>query len=330
MEIQEPILKVENLSKYYPVRQGIRSYFTKKKLKIRAVDDVSFDVSLGETFGLVGESGSGKTTLGSTLMMLQPPSSGSIVFQGQKISEFKSGQLRQIRKSIQIVFQNPYASLDPRQRVGDIVAEPLKVFKVEKREIALKVKRTVESVGLPLESLKHFPHQLSGGQRQRVAIARALVLDPQFIILDEPTSALDASVQAQILNLLRKIQEERKISFLFITHNVNVVKYMADRVAVMYAGKLVEIGLTQDILKHPMHPYTMALISSIPQMNPKRRTVKALGGEVPSAIRPPAGCRFNPRCAYAQDLCRTSEPALRQVQNSLVACHFAETISQQN
>jgi oligopeptide/dipeptide ABC transporter ATP-binding protein len=283
---------------------------------------------MGETFGLVGESGSGKTTLGSTLMMLQPPSSGNIIFQGKKISGFKGKELRQIRKNIQIVFQNPYASLDPRQRVGDTVAEPLRVFKFEKREITLKVRRTIESVGLPLESLKRFPHQLSGGQRQRVAIARALVLDPEFIILDEPTSALDASVQAQILNLLRKIQDERKISFLFITHNVNVVKYMADRVAVMYAGKLVEIGLTHDILTHPLHPYTMALISSIPQMNPKTRTERTLQGEVPSAIRPPAGCRFNPRCAYAQDLCRTTEPPLRLVQGSLVACHFAETISE--
>jgi oligopeptide/dipeptide ABC transporter ATP-binding protein len=328
LEIEDPILKVENLAKYYPVRRGLRSLFSKSKLHVKAVDDVSFAVKLGETFGLVGESGSGKTTLGSTLMMLQPPSSGSIIFQGKKISEFKGRELRQIRKNMQIVFQNPYASLDPRQRIGDIVAEPLRVFRYDKKEIVLKVNQTIESVGLPLGSLKHFPHQLSGGQRQRVAIARALVLDPEFIILDEPTSALDASVQAQILNLLRKIQEERKISFLFITHNVNVVKYMADRVAVMYAGKLVEVGLAIDVLKRPLHPYTIALISSIPQLNPKKRTEKALGGEVPSAINPPAGCRFNPRCPFSQDLCRTTEPPLRQVENSLVACHFAESISE--
>jgi len=323
------ILVVDGLVKYFPLRAGFVDRLRGKgAANVHAVDGVTFVLQNNETLGLVGESGSGKTTLGRAVLMLDPPTSGRITFDGQVISELKGEELRQTRRKMQIVFQNPNSSLDPRARVKDIVAEPLRAFEHDKESLNENLLRVLTAVNLPEDSLTKLPHEFSGGQRQRIAIARALILDPKFIVLDEPTSALDSSIQAQILNLLRGLQEKMNLSYLFITHNVSVVKYMADRVAVMYSGKLVEIGRTRDILEHPLHPYTSALISSVPPLDPGVKAEGApLGGEVPSAVNPPKGCRFNPRCPYAKEICEKEEPELREVvQGHFSACHFAEIV----
>ena len=320
----ESLLEVKNLKKYFPVRSGISNPLRAgRALQIRAVDGVSFTVGKNESLGLVGESGSGKTTLGRTVLMLEEPTSGQILFNGLDITSLRGEDLRQLRKKMQVVFQNPNSSLDPRQRMKDIISEPLRAFKGSlTNPIEETVSQVVAAVGLPEDSLMRFPHEFSGGQRQRIAIARAIVLNPELIVLDEPTSALDASVQAQILNLLRRIQEQFGLSYLFITHNVNVVKYMADRIAVMYAGRLVEIGSTREVLEQPVHRYTIALISSVPDPDPDRPLrIVPLKGEVPSPLAPPSGCRFHPRCENALDICRTTEPQLRQIKGRLVACH---------
>jgi len=325
--LSEDLLEIQNLTKYFPVSYSFLDKMRKRKpLQVHAVDDVSFSIAKNETLGLVGESGSGKTTLGRTVLMLEPRNSGRITFEGVPISEVKGEELRLFRKKMQIVFQDPYSSLDPRARIMDIVAEPLRAFGEEENVIDEAVRRVAAEVNLPTDSLTRFPHEFSGGQRQRIAIARAIVINPKFIVLDEPTSALDSSVQAQILNLLRKIQEELGLTYLLITHNVGVVRYMANRIAVMYCGKLVEVGSTREVLEQPLHPYTSALISSIPQPDPtKRMDAVPVTGEVPSTINPPRGCRFNPRCTYAKDTCRTDEPNLREIlPGHLAACHFAE------
>jgi len=323
----ENILQVENLVKYFPVSHSILARVMRRTaMQVHAVDDVSLTIAKNETLGLVGESGSGKTTFGRTVLMLERRTSGAITFQDQTISEMKGDELRAFRKKMQIVFQDPYSSLDPRTRVNDIIAEPLRAFGTRKDAEKETVKRVATAVNLPIDGLSRFPHEFSGGQRQRIAIARAMVLEPQFIVLDEPTSALDSSVQAQILNLLRKMQEELGLTYLLITHNVGVVRYMANRMAVMYCGKLVEMGSTREVLEQPLHPYTVALISSIPQPDPTKRVkTMPVTGEVPSAVNPPRGCRFNPRCRHVQDKCRVIEPALREIlPGHWAACHFAE------
>jgi oligopeptide/dipeptide ABC transporter ATP-binding protein len=324
------ILVADGLVKYFPVRAGFIDRLRGKKMaNVHAVDGVTFSLQNNETLGLVGESGSGKTTLGRAVLMLDPPTSGRVTFEGQVISELRGEALRQTRKKMQIVFQNPNSSLDPRARVKDIIAEPLRAFNEFDREsLNEHLLRVLAAVNLPEDSLTKLPHEFSGGQRQRIAIARALILNPKFIVLDEPTSALDSSIQAQILNLLRGLQDELQLSYLFITHNVSVVKYMADRIAVMYSGKLVEVGRTRDILERPLHPYTAALISSVPQLDLEVRTEGVpLRGEIPSAVHPPKGCRFNPRCPYAEDVCREEEPELREITaGHLAACHFAENL----
>ena len=328
------ILEIDGLQKYYPVRSGVLDWLlSKEKLWVRAVDGVSLAIGENETLGLVGESGSGKTTLGRTVVMLERPTGGRVVFQGKDLAKLGEEELRKTRRQMQIVFQNPTSSLDPRQRVKDILAEPLKAFAREEgsdREgFRDKLSESLRAVGLSESALSRFPHEFSGGQRQRISIARALILGPAFLVLDEPTSALDSSIQVQVLNLLRQVQEERKLSYLFITHNVSVVRYMADRVAVMYAGKIAEVGRTREVLTNPMHPYTMALISSVPEPDPtKKRVGGALKGEVPSSISPPMGCRFSPRCPYAKDVCFRDEPQLRSVEpGRWVSCHFAPGIS---
>ncbi len=328
------ILEIDGLQKYYPVRSGVLDWLlSKEKLWVRAVDGVSLAIGENETLGLVGESGSGKTTLGRTVVMLERPTGGRVVFQGKDLAKLSEEELRKTRRQMQIVFQNPTSSLDPRQRVKDILAEPLKAFAREEgsdREgFRDKLSESLRAVGLSESALSRFPHEFSGGQRQRISIARALILGPAFLVLDEPTSALDSSIQVQVLNLLRQVQEERKLSYLFITHNVSVVRYMADRVAVMYAGKIAEVGRTREVLTNPMHPYTMALISSVPEPDPtKKRVGGALKGEVPSSISPPMGCRFSPRCPYAKDVCFRDEPQLRSVEpGRWVSCHFAPGIS---
>jgi len=323
----ENILQVKNLVKYFPVSHSILARVMRRTaLQVHAVDDVSLTIAKNETLGLVGESGSGKTTFGRTVLMLERRTSGTITFQDQTISEMKGDELRAFRKKMQIVFQDPYSSLDPRTRVNDIIAEPLRAFGTRKDAEKETVKRVATAVNLPIDGLSRFPHEFSGGQRQRIAIARAMVLEPQFIVLDEPTSALDSSVQAQILNLLRKMQEQLGLTYLLITHNVGVVRYMANRMTVMYCGKLVEMGSTREVLEQPLHPYTVALISSIPQPDPTKRVkTMPVTGEVPSAVNPPRGCRFNPRCRHVQDKCRVIEPALREIlPGHWAACHFAE------
>jgi oligopeptide/dipeptide ABC transporter ATP-binding protein len=326
----DDLIEARDVVKYFPIRHELADrVMGRARQRVHAVDSVSLSVKVRETLGLVGESGSGKTTLGKVMLMLDRPTSGQVIFKGEDLTRTNNEGLRAKRKKMQIVFQNPHASLDPRQRIKDIVAEPLTVFKeYERGEIYEIVAKTIDDVGLPLDGMMRFPHEFSGGQRQRVAIARALVMNPEFIVLDEPTSALDSSIQAQILNLLRRLQDQFSLSYLFITHNVNVVKYMADRVAVMYCGKLVEIGETKEVLEHPMHPYTITLISSIPLPDPEEKLeTKDLTGEIPSSVNPPSACRFHPRCPYAQEICKTTEPPLREVSRGhWSACHFAESL----
>ena len=293
------------------------------------MDGVSFEIFSKETLGLVGESGSGKTTLGKSVLMLDRPTSGSISYKGTNVSDLNGEGLRQIRRSMQVVFQNPDSSLNPRHKVREILLEPLNAFGLsdsDRRDSLLE--SSLKTVGLPTDSLGRLPHQFSGGQRQRIAIARALILNPEFMVLDEPTSALDSSVQAQILNLLRRIQDELGLSYLFISHNINVVRYMADRIAVMYAGKIVELGNVADVLENPLHPYTSALIASVPVPSGKQvQRGESISGETPSPVDAPSGCRFHPRCRYARDICSTSEPELRQLEGGhWAACHFSEEI----
>ena len=261
--------------------------------------------------------------------MLDPPTSGKVTFGNTTISNLRGESLRLMRKEMQFVFQNPDSSLDPRQRVKDILLEPVTAFHLDKtKNVQVMLQNSLRLVGLPADSLGMLPHQFSGGQRQRIAIARALILEPKLIVLDEPTSALDSSVQAQILNLLQKLQEELGLTYLFISHNINVVRYMADRIAVLYAGKIVEIGNTKDVLEKPLHPYTSALISSVPAPEPDQEMRKVgAEGESPSPVNPPSGCRFHPRCKYAESTCSISEPKLREVsEGHWASCHFAEDI----
>ena len=335
MTTSSSILEVRDLAKYYPVRGAMVSAAIKKeKLWVKAVDGVSFNLGFNETLGLVGESGSGKTTLGRAVLMLDAPTRGEVSFKGENIAKFKGEALRLMRREMQIVFQDPMSSLDPRQRLRDIVLEPLNAFQRYNKNLDQRklLSETLASVGLHEDNLMRFPHQFSGGQRQRIAIARALILNPEFIVLDEPTSALDSSIQTQILNLLRRIQEERRLSYLFISHNVNVVKYMADRIAVMYCGKIIEVGRTRDVVEKPLHPYTIALISSVPQPDPERSiNEKPMQGEIPSPVNVPPGCRFHPRCPYAQDICKTKQPELIQADSGhWSACHFADDFKQGN
>jgi len=292
------------------------------------LDDVSFDVLEFETLGVVGESGCGKTTLARTLLLLTLPTSGSILFGGVDITKLPRRELRQLRSKMQIVFQDPISSLDPRMRVRDIVAEPLVGLGERNRQTThAKVSSILEKVGLSPDAMNRFPHQFSGGQRQRIGIARALVCNPRLLILDEPTSALDASIQAQVLTLIRDLKHEFGLSSIFISHNINVVCYMSDRIAVMYAGEIVEIGPTKEILNVPSHPYTQTLLSSVPTLDPERRRGESkVLGEPPSPLNPPPGCRFHPRCPYASEKCRTTKPERTVVApDHWAACHLLES-----
>lgn len=327
----ESLVQVKQLVKYFPVRAGISAKLLRKKVSyVHAVDDVTFDINSKETFAVVGESGSGKSTLGLTLLRLIPPTSGKVLFENHDIASLPERQLRRLRKDMQIVFQDPSSSLDPRKRVLDSVAEPLSVNRSEGRTNRReKVAEALRAVGLSESQMNQLPHQFSGGQRQRISIARAIIQKPKFIVLDEPTSSLDASVQSQILLLLQQLQSEFNLSYLLITHNMAVARYMSDRISVMYVGKLVEIGRTEDVIEHPLHPYTQLLISSVLEPSVDTRLQHVGGeGEIPSPVKPPPGCRFNTRCPFAKDLCFTTEPELRQIEKGhYAACHFAEEIS---
>lgn len=323
--LQDDILEVRNLKKYFVTGGGFLARGT--ELTIRAVDDVSFSIRRGETFGLVGESGCGKTTLGQTIIRLYNPTAGNIVFNGTDISTLGANELRKHRRGIQMIFQDPSASLDPRMTVGSIIAEPLNIYGIGSRESRReRVRELLQVVGLNAYFVNRYPHEFSGGQRQRIGIARSLALNPGLVICDEPVSALDVSIQAQVLNLLRKLQDEFALTYLFIAHNLAVVAHISDRVGVMYLGKLVEIGEARIITEQPKHPYTQALISAIPIPEPGRKRDRIiLEGDVPSPARPPSGCRFHPRCPIARADCAQVEPQLREiVPNHWVACHYAE------
>jgi oligopeptide/dipeptide ABC transporter ATP-binding protein len=319
----EPLLQVENLKKYFSVGGGLLSG---GGLTIRAVDDVSFHVRAGETFGLVGESGCGKTTLGQTVIRLHDPTEGSIRFEGRDISALKPREMRPIRRDIQMIFQDPSASLDPRMTVGSVIAEPLSINSdMGKKARRERVQELLRVVGLNSYFANRYPHEFSGGQRQRIGIARALALNPKLVICDEPVSALDVSIQAQVLNLLKSLQEQFHLTYLFIAHNLAVVAHISDRIGVMYLGKLVEVADSREITDSPRHPYTKALMSAIPVPDPTRaRNRIILEGDVPSPAKPPSGCRFHPRCPIARPNCAVDEPELlEKASQHWVACHYA-------
>jgi oligopeptide/dipeptide ABC transporter ATP-binding protein len=305
--------------------QHLKKYFHADSGVVRAVDDVSFGIEPGETVGLVGESGCGKSTIGRTILKLVDPSGGKLFFEGRDIFEIDRSERRALRREMGIVFQNPYSSLNPRMKVLQIVGEPLKTHaKINGARLRREVLELLAQVGLKPEQLNRFPHQFSGGQRQRIAIARSLALDPKFLIFDEPTSALDVSVQAQVLNLIRKLQRSKNLTYLFITHDLLVVKYIADRILVMYLGKLVEAGPVEAVFEQPLHPYTQALLAAIPKADPSVRQKRLLlEGEIPSPINPPSGCRFHTRCPKVVSMCREKEPELRRLGQRQVACHLA-------
>ena len=329
----EAILSVRDLIKHFPVRVGV--LFKRTIGQVRAVDGVSFDLLPGETLGVVGESGCGKSTLAQVLMRLEPPTSGTALFEGRNIFKMRGAELRRLRRNIQIVLQDPYTSLNPRMTVGDIVGEPFEIHSdvAPKGSREGKVRELLDVVGLNPEHINRYPHQFSGGQRQRIGIARALALRPKVIICDEPVSALDVSIQAQVMNLLGVLQGEFGLSYVFIAHDLSVVRHLSDRVAVMYLGKIVEIGTEAQIYEHPTHPYTQALLSAVPVPDPTlrgQRQVIRLEGDVPSPVDPPSGCRFRTRCWKAADRCANEEPEL-VARGDLPgedahpsACHFAE------
>jgi oligopeptide/dipeptide ABC transporter ATP-binding protein len=321
------LLRIEHLVKYFPAKAAMfysESGALAKGSKVHALDGVTFSLEDNSTLGIVGESGCGKSTLARTILMLSRPTAGKVFFEGKDLTELGYGQLSKIRPRMQMVFQDPFSSLDPRMRARDIISEPLKVVMDDRDQIRARVREVFEQVGLNVGHLDRFPNEFSGGQRQRIAIARAISTRPKLVVLDEPTSALDASTQAQILNLLKDIQQEYKISYLFISHNINVVRYMSNRIGVMYLGKVVEIGSTDAVLKETKHPYSRALVDSIPQPDPRKRVkMVEIRGETPSSLTPPPGCRYNPRCPYMTEVCKMAEPQLVEMeqQTHLTACH---------
>ena len=320
----DTILSVRNLKKYFPIRAG---FLQKVVANVRAVDDVSFDIKTGETLGLVGESGCGKTTIGRTILRLLEPTSGSTLYQGSNIYKMRGREMKNLRRQMQIIFQDPYASLDPRMTIGESVVEGLRIHGIgnskERFEIAVK---TLKKVGLEEYHARRYPHEFSGGQRQRIGIARAIALAPDFIVCDEPVSALDVSIQSQVLNILRDLQSELGLTYLFIAHNLSVVEHISHRVGVMYVGKMVELAGREELFKNPLHPYTKALMAAIPIPDPRlKRERVIIKGDVPSPLNPPAGCRFHPRCPFAMERCGKEEPVFREVTpGHSVACWLIE------
>ena len=324
----EALVRVEHLTKFFPVRAGI---LQRVVAQVQAVDDVSFTIRKGETLGLVGESGCGKTTVGLTMLRLIDPTSGSAVFDGRDIFTLRPHELKDLRRHMQIIFQDPYGSLDPRLPIGESVMEGLNIHEVGTRAERVDVMmETLKKVGLETYHAHRFPHEFSGGQRQRIGIARALALRPKFIVCDEPVSALDVSIQSQVLNILKDLQQEFGLTYLFIAHNLSVVEHISDRVAVMYLGKMAELADREELYRNPLHPYTSALMTAIPIADPRlKRKRLILKGDVPSPLNPPKGCRFHPRCPVAQQICSETEPEFRELKpGHFAACHFAETFIQ--
>jgi len=338
---QEIVLRIEDLRKWYPLKRGFfETVFSKEELNVKAVDGVSFNLSKGEIFALAGESGSGKTTLGKVLLRLVTPSSGHIIFQGKDITKMSDKQLKPLRRQMQIVFQDPFESLNPRMLIKEIVAEPVRIqgeVEVDEKgvlkhrglgedEVEERVKKMLSEVELvpPEEFMYRFPHELSGGQRQRVAVARAFILNPSFVVADEPVSMLDVSIRAEIVNLMVDLVKKSSASILFITHDIALAKHISDRICVLYLGKMMELGSSQSVVDQPLHPYTQALIAAVPVPDPdSKRTKDVISGEIPSPVDPPSGCRFHTRCPYAHERCVNEEPPLVEVEKKhFVACHL--------
>jgi peptide/nickel transport system ATP-binding protein/oligopeptide transport system ATP-binding protein len=320
----ETLVEVNHLVKYFPVRAGLLQRVVNQ---VKAVDDVSFFVKKGETLGMVGESGCGKTTVGRTMLRLIEPTGGSVQFEGKDVFTLKPHDLKIVRRDMQIIFQDPYASLDPRVPIGESVMEGLHIHNIGTRKERVDIMlETLKKVGLEDYHARRYPHEFSGGQRQRIGIARALALRPRFIVCDEPVSALDVSIQSQVLNILKDLQQEFGLTYLFIAHNLSVVEHVSDRVAVMYLGKMVELATREDMFRKPLHPYTMALMSAIPVPNPRlKRQRTILKGDVPSPLNPPKGCRFHPRCPVAMEICSQEEPQFKELlPDHWVACWVAE------
>jgi oligopeptide transport system ATP-binding protein len=327
MTTNNVLLSVDNLVKHFPITRGI--LIQKQVAAVHAVDDISFNIQRGETLGLVGESGCGKSTTGRTILQLYRPTSGSVVFDGVDLVKLQGEDLRKMRRKMQMIFQDPYASLNPRMTVGEIIGEPLVIHKVAgNKEINERVEHLLELVGLNPAFANRYPHEFSGGQRQRIGVARALSLQPSFIVCDEPISALDVSIQAQVVNLLEDLQKQFNLTYLFVAHDLSMVRHISDRVAVMYLGVIVELASRNDVYNKPLHPYTQALLSAVPIPDPiadASRKRMILQGDVPSPVNPPSGCRFRTRCPIAEPVCAEVRPEFREIEpGHFVACHFSE------
>lgn len=316
------LIEVKNLKKYFPIKGG---FFNRTVKQLKAVDNVSFYIRHGETLGVVGESGCGKTTTGRAILRLQEPTEGQLIFEGTDLVKLDNESMRQKRRDMQLIFQDPYASLNPRMTVGDIIGEPLEIHhKLPSQQKIEKVKELLDMVGLSPYHVRRYPHEFSGGQRQRIGIARAIALKPKFVVADEAVSALDVSIQAQVINLFQELQQKLSLTYMFISHDLSVVKHISDRIAVMYLGRIVEMTSSDELFSNPMHPYTRALLSAVPIANPRNNKMRiVLEGDVPSPVSPPSGCVFHTRCEYCMDICKEQEPDFRDYDNNhYTACHL--------